>query len=63
MKAIVVYAAAAEPRLVWQDAPEPEMGAGDVLVRVRASAVNRADLLQARGGYGQSMEKEPVSGS
>lgn len=51
MKAIVVYAAAAAPRLVWQEVADPVMGAGEVLVRVRASAVNRADLLQARGGY------------
>lgn len=51
MKAIVVYAEAAEPRLVWQEVADPVMGAGEVLVRVRASAVNRADLLQARGGY------------
>lgn len=51
MKAIVVHQAAEEPRLVWADVPEPSMGAADVLVRVRAAAVNRADLLQARGGY------------
>ncbi len=51
MKGIVVYADAAEPRLVWEEVEDPVMGAGEVLVRVGASAVNRADLLQARGGY------------
>lgn len=31
--------------------PDPEAGAGEVLVRVRAAGLNGADLLQARGGY------------
>lgn len=31
--------------------PDPEPGPGEVLVRVRASAVNRADVLQRRGRY------------
>ncbi|GAB4149750.1 MAG: NAD(P)H-quinone oxidoreductase [Candidatus Promineifilaceae bacterium] len=62
MKAIVVHADAEQPRLVWQDAPEPEMGAGEVLVRVRASAVNRADLLQARGGYAPPSGASPILG-
>lgn len=33
------------------DVPTPEPSAGEVLVRVRASALNRADLLQRRGQY------------
>jgi putative PIG3 family NAD(P)H quinone oxidoreductase len=33
------------------DRPDPEPGAGEVLVRVRASGLNRADLLQRRGKY------------
>ncbi|MFQ5420989.1 MAG: NAD(P)H-quinone oxidoreductase, partial [Anaerolineae bacterium] len=33
------------------DVPDVTFGAGEALVRVRATAVNRADLLQARGGY------------
>jgi tumor protein p53-inducible protein 3 len=31
--------------------PDPELGEGDLLVRVRATALNRADLLQRRGAY------------
>src|SRR5687767_14393388 len=31
--------------------PDPEPGAGEVLVRVRAAGVNNADLLQAKGFY------------
>ncbi len=62
MKAIVVYADAAEPRLVWQEVAEPEMDVGEVLVAVRASAVNRADLLQARGGYAPPPGASPILG-
>ena len=34
-----------------QDVPPPTGGEADVLVRVRASALNRADILQRIGGY------------
>jgi putative PIG3 family NAD(P)H quinone oxidoreductase len=51
MKAIVVKSQADSPRLIWQEVPEPEPGAQEVLVEVHATAVNRADLLQARGMY------------
>lgn len=37
------------PRLVEMDDPSP--AAGEVLVRIRATALNRADLLQIRGLY------------
>ncbi len=38
-------------RLRWGEAPEPEAGPGLVKIAVRASAVNRADLMQALGRY------------
>src|SRR5256886_13662231 len=31
--------------------PDPEPGAGEVLVRVRAAGLNGADILQRRGAY------------
>lgn len=31
--------------------PDPEPGAGELLVKVRAAGINGADLLQRRGGY------------
>ena len=34
-----------------RDVPSPQPGPGDVLVRVHASALNRADLLQRAGRY------------
>lgn len=37
--------------LELRDVPEPTPGSGQVLIRVRASALNRADLLQREGRY------------
>jgi putative PIG3 family NAD(P)H quinone oxidoreductase len=37
--------------LEWTEVPDPEPGAGEVLIDVAASAVNRADLLQRKGFY------------
>jgi putative PIG3 family NAD(P)H quinone oxidoreductase len=51
VKAILVPAPGGPEALVWGDAPEPAPRDGEVLVRVRATAVNRADLLQAAGKY------------
>jgi NADPH:quinone reductase len=34
-----------------QDRPDPEPGAGEVLVRVRAAGLNGADMLQRKGAY------------
>ncbi|MCA9979677.1 MAG: NAD(P)H-quinone oxidoreductase [Anaerolineales bacterium] len=56
MKAIVVYPPTqsekeTHPRLVWEEVPDVAHGPDEVLVAVQATAVNRADLLQAAGGY------------
>jgi putative PIG3 family NAD(P)H quinone oxidoreductase len=51
VKAILVPAPGGPEALAWGDAPEPAPRDGEVLVRVRATAVNRADLLQAAGKY------------
>lgn len=51
MKAILVPAPGGPEALVYGEAPEPVLRDGEVLVRVRATAVNRADLLQAAGRY------------
>lgn len=34
-----------------RDTPRPNVGTGEVLVRIRASALNRADILQREGRY------------
>jgi len=51
MKAIIVRMEKKEPILEWKDAPAPEMNSDTVRVDVKATAVNRADLLQAQGLY------------
>jgi tumor protein p53-inducible protein 3 len=51
MKAILVPKPGGPEALVWGEAPDPVPGPGEVVVRVRATAVNRADLLQSQGKY------------
>ncbi len=51
MKAIVVHGDRKNPELVWQDVSDVTFGPDEVLAAVRATAVNRADLWQARGNY------------
>jgi putative PIG3 family NAD(P)H quinone oxidoreductase len=51
MKAIKVEGKGKEGRLVLGEATDPEPGPGEVRIRVAATAVNRADLLQRRGLY------------
>ncbi len=51
MKAILVPAPGGPEALVYGDTADPTPGPDEVLVRVRATAVNRADLLQAAGKY------------
>jgi putative PIG3 family NAD(P)H quinone oxidoreductase len=48
-----MYAIIAESadRLVWQQVPDVAVGKGEVLIKVCAAGVNRADLLQAAGLY------------
>jgi putative PIG3 family NAD(P)H quinone oxidoreductase len=48
-----MYAIVAEPegRLTWQEVPSIAPGDGEVLIKVGAAGVNRADLLQAAGKY------------
>ena len=38
-------------QLAFRDAEDPQPGTGQVVVRVVAAGLNRADLLQRRGGY------------
>src|SRR5215210_5470268 len=37
--------------VVVEEHPDPEPGAGEVLVRVRGAGLNGADMLQRKGGY------------
>src|SRR5437764_5464720 len=40
-----------EKQLSVEDHPDPQPGAGEVLVRVRAAGLNGADMMQRRGLY------------
>lgn len=53
MKAIVITAPGGPEVLSYQDVPDPAAGPDDLLVRVRSTALNRADILQRMGGYPQ----------
>ena len=48
MHAIV---AESSDQLVWQEVPDASAGPGEVLIKVAAAGVNRADVLQAAGKY------------
>jgi len=51
MPAVVITRPGGPEVLEIREVPRPAPGAGEVLVRVRASALNRADLLQRQGRY------------
>jgi len=53
MKAVVLDGYGGVEVLKIQDVPDPDCGPEDVLVAVRTTALNRADLLQRRGLYPQ----------
>lgn len=51
MKAVLLSRFGGPEVLGIGDHPDPVIGRGDLLVRVRAAGLNRADLLQRRGKY------------
>jgi NADPH:quinone reductase len=51
VRAVVVTSPGGPENLVVRDVPDPVAGPGELLVRVAAAGVNRADLLQRAGHY------------
>ena len=51
MHAITIPEPGGPEALVWAEVPDPAPAAGEVLVDVAATAVNRADLMQREGRY------------
>ena len=51
MKAIIITKPGGPEVLELQERPTPEPGVGQIRVRARASALNRADLMQREGNY------------
>ncbi|HEV7735408.1 MAG TPA: NAD(P)H-quinone oxidoreductase [Candidatus Binatia bacterium] len=62
MRAIVIREPGDESVLTVGDAPAPVMGPADVRIRVRTTAVNRADLLQRQGFYPPPPGASPLLG-
>ena len=62
MKAIVITEPGGPEVLVLREVPDAVAGPGEVLVRVRASAVNRADLMQREGHYDPPPGASPYPG-
>ena len=51
MRIVTVTTPGGPENLTITEAPDPVAGAGEVVIRVRAAGVNRADLLQRQGHY------------
>ena len=48
MKAIIV---SENKELIWEDSEKPEISDNEVLIKIKATAVNRADVVQKKGFY------------
>ncbi|HEY3777130.1 MAG TPA: NAD(P)H-quinone oxidoreductase [Rhizomicrobium sp.] len=62
MRAIRIENPGADYRLVVEDVPRPVPDAGEVVIRVAAAGLNRADLLQAEGHYPPPPGASPIPG-
>lgn len=62
MRAVIFDAPGDESVLRIGETARPQMGSGDLRIRVRATAVNRADLLQREGRYPPPPGASPILG-
>jgi putative PIG3 family NAD(P)H quinone oxidoreductase len=62
MKAILISQPGGSEVLTYADTPDPESQPDSLIVRVRATALNRADLLQRRGVYPPPPGASPILG-
>ncbi len=63
MKAILFHQHGGPEVLEYADFPTPEPGPGEVLVRLRAAALNRVDILVRRGWPGLNLEMPHINGA
>ncbi len=63
MRAIVIERHGGPEVLALKDVPEPELGHGEVLIRVRACALNHLDLWMRRGIPGVELPLPRIPGS
>jgi len=62
MRAVVASEAGGPDVLAWAEVPDAVAGPGEVLIRVAAAGVNRADLLQRQGHYPPPAGASPYLG-
>ena len=54
MQALKIYQHGPASRLTAGEAPEPILGAGDVMVKIQAAAINPSDVISAEGRFPDS---------
>ncbi|MBT8225435.1 MAG: NAD(P)H-quinone oxidoreductase [Dactylosporangium sp.] len=62
MRAVTIPEPGGPEQLVLAEVPDPEAAAGEVVIEVAATAVNRADLLQRQGTYPAPAGAPPYPG-
>jgi len=62
MKAVIVDKPGGTDVMAIGEAPRPDVGERDILVRVRAAGINRADILQRKGFYPPPQGASPIIG-
>lgn len=62
MKALIVDSSADQPKMVMGDHPKPKPASEELLVKIEATALNRADLMQKAGKYPPPEGASPILG-
>ena len=62
MKAIIVEKSGGAEQLKMDKWTKPECGENEILVKVKATALNRADILQREGKYSPPVGASPILG-
>ena len=63
MKAVVIYQHGGPEQLIYEDNfPDPHPGAGDVVLRVRATSLNYHDIFTRRGMPGIKISMPMIMG-
>ncbi len=62
MKAVWIEGAGGAERLTFREMDDPEPSAGELLIRVKAAGINRADIMQREGNYPPPAGASPILG-
>jgi NADPH2:quinone reductase len=63
MKAVRIHTLGGPEILRYEDVPDPQAGAGEVLIKVAAAGVNYADLGRRKGTYARQISLPAILGS